>query len=131
MLTNIVPIACLKIILNLNVSMKFRCKRKDHTLLHMDDETTRAIKEISPRKGEIVSYNTHVISKEKAKSIPIDLGCLPYRRTILPTALIYIQVGELFTVGALLDAGSENSFVSLKVQQKPINSCESTSYQEF
>lgn len=38
--------------------------------------------------------------------------------TVLPTALVHVeQAGDLFTIRALLDGGSEKSFVSKRIQQ--------------
>ena len=107
----------------------FRYKRKHHTLLHIGDENTRVLKEAFPRNGETVSYNTHVISNERPKLSPIDLGSLSHGRTvILPTVLTFKkQAGELFMIWGATRCEIRKEFCILKSSTTTSNSCETIS----
>lgn len=108
-----------------------KCHQRHHTMLHL---------EANERKGTFHRAQERQTSSDPAEpSTSGNQGPAVNRvqahfaqnegTTILPTALIDIDhAGELFTIRALLDAGSEKSFITKRIQQTlsiPVNNCHS------
>ncbi|XP_075158079.1 uncharacterized protein LOC142231352 [Haematobia irritans] len=106
-----------------------KCKRKHHTMLHINskcDQTQEKVqengsrnpKQDGPSTSKQAHENTFLNTTEPVEEIN-TLFSQNESTTILPTARIFLEhCGELFAVRALLDAGSERSFISKRVQQR-------------
>lgn len=104
------------------------CNNKHHTLLHLYPNQNNIASrhnrnfQRSSNVGQTDMNNESLPEDNQSSDKSEDRVQAHFAQnegtTILPTALINIEVsGELFTVRALLDAGSEKSFVSRKMQQ--------------
>ncbi|XP_075150680.1 uncharacterized protein LOC142224780 [Haematobia irritans] len=106
-----------------------KCKRKHHTMLHIDskrDQTqgkfhengSRNPTQDGPSTSKQAHENTFLNTTEPVEEVN-TLFSQNESTTVLPTARIFLEHGgELFAVRALLDAGSERSFISKRVQQR-------------
>ncbi|XP_075156671.1 uncharacterized protein LOC142229953 [Haematobia irritans] len=98
-----------------------KCQQKHHTMLHQEKlcniSSNRLINENS--NSENVRRDSQPsTSGQQGAAIQIHM-CQNSGTTVLPTALIgIVHAGETFLVRALLDAGSERSFLSRRIQQK-------------
>ncbi|XP_075168002.1 uncharacterized protein LOC142240188 [Haematobia irritans] len=106
-----------------------KCKGKHHTMLHSETKYTytqnyhqgygpRDPTLDGPSTSSGSQENTFLNTTERVEEIN-TLFSQNESTTILPTARIFLEhCGELFAIRALLDAGSERSFVSKRIQQK-------------
>ncbi|XP_075163011.1 uncharacterized protein LOC142235633 [Haematobia irritans] len=102
------------------------CNKKHHTLLHLhtkkNKNTTRGNSPPDFENAHASSSNESQPEDNNTAESSIEAVQAHFAQnegtTILPTALIDIEnCGERFTIRALLDAGSEKSFISKKIQQ--------------
>lgn len=102
------------------------CQKKHHTLLHLQPNQYRntsqynRVSQRTPIQQHSTENNTP--PADSISETPVEEVQAHFTEyegtTILPTALINIEhAGESFTIRALLDAGSEKSFISKRVQQ--------------
>ncbi|XP_061400856.1 uncharacterized protein LOC133336592 [Musca vetustissima] len=103
------------------------CRKRHHTLLHLDQPKESSSEDIKIKKpfshsdGNTrefkVDTSTATTSKHSHSQIHANV-CHNSETILLRTALVQIQRnGELFTVRALLDSGSQRTFVSEKIRK--------------
>ncbi|XP_075150744.1 uncharacterized protein LOC142224849 [Haematobia irritans] len=105
----------------------FQCNKKHHTLLHLESKEKSSSHVIqasgvqSPIEQPSTSTNVHHATNESNNhtSTPVQTHFSQHEgTTILPTAIVNIHhAGDKFAIRALLDAGSEKSFVTKRIQQ--------------
>ncbi|XP_075163307.1 uncharacterized protein LOC142235939 [Haematobia irritans] len=105
-----------------------KCNQKHHTLLHVeaqDKETheTQIFETHDSTLQEVEHPRSFTdqtfLSTSKTTKETYTLFTKKDGTTILPTAIVHVaHCGELFAVRALLDSGSERSFITTRIQQK-------------
>ncbi|XP_075163067.1 uncharacterized protein LOC142235692 [Haematobia irritans] len=106
----------------------FHCNKKHHSLLHLESKDRNSSHVTQARRSpsssmEQSSTSSNVQPIQNLPENPITSSVLTHfsqheGTTILPTAIVNIDhAGEIFTVRALLDAGSEKSFITKRIQQ--------------
>lgn len=89
----------------------FKCKGKHHTLLHREFDSSAqqpTSNSRPPQAPQRVSYSTQIQSHFVSHSKSVLLG----------TALVHIcHLGIMYTARALIDSGSEGTFISERLQK--------------
>ncbi|XP_059217585.1 uncharacterized protein LOC131994736 [Stomoxys calcitrans] len=106
------------------------CNKKHHTMLHLESKSTNSLDTSQNYETiDTTSQDVPTTSRQSNENSFLNTTIANYEintlfsqnegTTILPTARIHLEHGgELFTVRALLDTGSEKSFIAKRIQQK-------------
>ncbi|XP_059220655.1 uncharacterized protein LOC131995716 [Stomoxys calcitrans] len=99
------------------------CRKRHHTLLHLEDRTTM---NSGPANGKTLLSSSNTIEKFDTKDATTSSETPKQTQAnvtfnnetiLLRTALVQIKYnGELFTIRALIDPGSQRSFLSEKIR---------------
>ncbi|XP_075167743.1 uncharacterized protein LOC142239882 [Haematobia irritans] len=103
-----------------------KCQKKHHTLLHLDTNqneiTNQRINSEEAENGQLdtPSSSNSIRERNNNRNDSIQVHFAQNNgTTVLPTAVIkLVHAGEIFLVRALLDGGSERSFISKRLQQQ-------------